>query len=174
MQKEFEPKLFPCPAAAGIEHFARGDNSKVYMCGDAVVKIYNRDIDQTIANLYVVVTNEASALLDRESLKASLPFSKTEFRLRINPFMAVHKCDNCERMEALMPFIPGKNLEERIREFDEKEIEIFLRNIDFLLEEKMSVSGLELLPLNIKLIGDKTLVITDLCADIRKLRRSIY
>lgn len=175
-----EANINPCHKVKGAEPIGTGVDSSVYRLGDLVVKNYEVNSERyapfklSFESLrdYYELTNLASRLSLDKPFRLHFPLSKVEYSLVVNPFDRMGKCDSCGGVEGVSPYVPGDSLEFS-KEFDQKELKIALRNMNFALEDKFPFYGINIIPLNVKKLGDNKLIVTDLCADICMLRKKV-
>ena len=177
MFKEIETGTWVCHKKLGEIPYAIGNDSLVFRDGVNVEKAYVGGVGGKPAplseqqfNLYWYVTNQAYQISETEGLFVKLPYSKKSLVLRVNPILSARTCD-CGYVEATSRFIGGDDLEYLPHKYDSKEIVIGLRQLGYELEERFNVSGIYLAPINIKTAEDDSLMATDLCSDITKLRK---
>lgn len=180
MSKEIEVKPYViCPETLEDRPIAVGYDSEVYRMGNLVLKSYNRSVKETdkpvspeTLLLYWQITNLATGLSKNHGLKLEVPGLKP-YPVLINPIIEMYKCKHCGYIKASSLFIPGESLKFSPQEFDPEELTIGLRKLGVDLENKLGVNGINLIPLNVKKSG-ASLVITDLCSDLRFLKKRIY
>lgn len=167
MSGEFESKPFPCHN----NRIASGHDSRVYLEGDVVIKEYYRDLNEReYLELYYEITNRGAELSEGGKTVLDLPFSRQRLPLKINPFIEMRTCVHCSRIEGVAQFISGDRLDQSLN-FDQKELSVALKNMSHNLNDMLGVTGINIIPLNIKDIGNGILVVTDLCSGIIDLRR---
>ena len=157
-----------------------GVDSSVYRLGNFVVKNYtvfsegNAPFRLGMKNLddYFELTNLASSISYDRPFRLHFPLSKVDYPLLINPLIKMEKCDFCGEIEGVSSFIEGATLESSM-EFDQKELKIAFRDMNFFLEEKLGFYGINIIPLNVKKLEGGKLIVTDLCADICMLRKKV-
>lgn len=126
-------------------------------------------------SFYQEITNCASSLAERENWQLELPFNSRSIPVRVNPIDKIVACGCCGSYASVSDFIEGKNLEEIKKSslpFDSRELKIALPSFSSELDSKLSVFGINVIPVNIK-FWNKILIITDLCANVYWLRSSV-
>ena len=104
-------------------------------------------------------------------------YSKLKFPLRVNPFdesiwLPKGKLVKHYGWVGKSKYVEGKRFSDLIDSFDEKDIKFTFNYLDYELDRRLGIIGVNLTMMNIKVVeemGQKTFVITDLCADISKL-----
>jgi len=179
MIREFEqPSLWPCHKETGAEFIATGVDSSVYRVGDLVIKDYRvapsfgrtRFVEKETLFDYFKITNLANEYFSKNGLYMNLPYRLKEIPVKINPILSLKSCDGCGGVEGVSKYIPGKRLSEVSDLFYKKELNPTLNDLNEQLEKGLNCFGINVIPLNIKVSGNDTLVITDLCADIWMLK----
>lgn len=179
MSKEIEISGEFCPRNVNLEQVAIGLDSEVYRLGDLALKVYCRSFigqyakrDLEVMTLYRDITNLMADPLQSAEMRMGNPFSKfVNYRVEFNPILQMYRCGHCGFISTVSPFVEGECLN-RSLSFDQKELTILLRSLNMSLEERLGVSGVNVIPLNAKLIGDKV-VVTDICSDLLELRPKI-
>ena len=179
MRKEFEATPWPCHLRLTGKYLASGYDSAVYKDGGYVIKVYKGNpsaaslpVPGATLVLYRQVTNAAFEIAETEGLQMELIYSKETLPFKINPIITMEKCEECGFVESVAPHVPGKNLATGPDIFDPVELKLSLRYLNNALEDKLGVSGINIIPINIKEV-DGGLVVTDLCSDIVNLRRKV-
>lgn len=150
-----------------------GQDSQVFREGDIVVKEYYPSRTEEQVRFYAETTNKASVAVEKAGIMAAFPYSGFEMPVQVIPFINLAMCQDCgTRMEGVAPYIPTPDLDEDSSQFDIKELKIVLKRLSWNLDAVLGVSGIDIVPRNVKNI-DGTLVVTDLCADITELRRKL-
>lgn len=176
MSKEFEQTSWPCYEDVKKTWIARGIDSEVWRSGDFVLKVY-KNVDKTglfvsadKLLIYQKITNLASALAISEDWTAKLPFPLGIKRVEINPYTELKKCEHCGNWEGRAPYIKGVRANLLPYSFINSNWgDTFLGSLTYKIERNFNVSGIHMIPLNIKILSSK-FVITDLCDDISAIK----
>lgn len=179
MSKELGAQIdWPCFREIQSGFIDSGFDSNVYRFGNFVVKVYKNGglgtayfRNENRITLYLNLTKKAAEITKKQDLFARFPYSKYERKLFVNPILASRICLGCGLIEAVSPFIPGKNLNMIPYEFDLKELIIVLKKVGQTLEDDLGFKGINIIPANVKLLNDE-LVVTDLCANTLDLRKA--
>ncbi|KKR42312.1 MAG: hypothetical protein UT76_C0023G0002 [Candidatus Woesebacteria bacterium GW2011_GWB1_40_12] len=177
-----EISFWPCHKERQAKLIGTGIDSSVYRLGDVVVKNYKNitqsgfphDMTVDILNHYYTVTNRAYKLAEERKVLLHLPVSKKNIPVEVNPFLNLHVCRMCSEIEGISRYIPGKglNLSEDEQVFNRVELKVALIDLSVKLENKLGYSGVNIIPMNVKLSEKGSLIVTDLCADILMLRKN--
>lgn len=177
---DLSDSLFFCCGDLSERWDFAGNDSLVYLFGKHVVKVYNQGRWKSfpeseafeIINLYKEITNSASRFSEEEDWRLNLRFNNLALPLRVAPIEKVIRCSCCSSFASVSPFVGGKNLEQggANRIFDLRELKIALPQLSLDLCRRFSVSGISILPINIKYFQEK-LIITDLCSNVSRLSR---
>jgi len=176
-----EIEVYPCHKERGAALIAMGVDSHVYRLGDLVIKDYRvmteygitPRIGREALTTYFQITNEAQKLVEQKGICLHLPDSQKDIPLSINPFIELHECHSCGGVEGITKYISGKMLEDdKDRFINRLELHRALTGLNYQLENLLKVVGICIIPINIKITGEDSLIVTDLCADIRILRKS--
>jgi hypothetical protein len=170
--------VFCCGEVSDDWKFA-GNDSLVYFLGKKVVKVYklgpwpHMSLSERLhqVSLYQRITNLASCLSDSEDWQLRLPFNRISVPVRVIPIERIIQCSCCGSCASVSEFIEGKNLEEVKRSslpFDVAELKQALPRFSLELNDRFSVFGISLTPINIKYLEGK-LFITDLCSELSSL-----
>ena len=170
--------VFCCGEASDDWEFV-GNDSLAYRSGNSIVKVYKLGAWLKMApferldkiSLYQKITNLASCLSDSEDWQLRLPFNRISVPIRVIPIERIIQCSCCGSCASVSEFIEGKNLEEAKRSslpFDVAELKQALPRFSLELNDRFSVFGISLTPINIKYLEGK-LFITDLCSELSSL-----
>jgi len=179
MSKEIEATGWPCHKEKGAQLIGTGIDSNVYKVGDLVVKNYKlskfngclNGLDISILDDYFLITNLAELYLkDNPTVLRSAGFRK-KYPLTVNPFLKMNKCDSCGGVEGICKYIPGLRLGESYQRLGLYNLANQLTDISLTLGDKLGVTGIKVIPTNIKVTDENLIVITDLCADVSILRK---
>lgn len=154
-----------------------GLDSNVYRLGDFVVKNYKfvsyddlmPELNKDLLISYYQITNLAQKFVDENPLFLHLRYSKS-LPLTINPFLEMHECDACGGIEGVAHYINGPNLKSMSAKFRDIKMEDMLSFVSRKLENRLKVRGIDIIPENVKVSDQGSLIVTDLCADISILR----
>ncbi|BCX14327.1 MAG: hypothetical protein KatS3mg088_010 [Patescibacteria group bacterium] len=176
---DLSDSLFFCCGDLSERWDFAGNDSLVYLFGEHVVKVYNqgkwRSFSESqaskIINLYKEITNSASRFSEEENWHLNLRFNNLALPLRVAPIEKVIRCSCCGSFASVSPFVEGKNLEEKMinSRFDLRELRVVLPQLSLDFCRRFSVSGISILPINIKYFQEK-LIITDLCSNLSILK----
>lgn len=177
MNKEFEIPQWRCHRQLKNTWVGSGADSDVYRDGNFVVKVYkngpfaeSHDEGDFRVVFYRDVTNKAAEIVGSDGFTVYFPFSKETYRLSINPYLEVARCVECDQIEGVSSYVPGKYLPQLLQEFDLKELNIVFKRVSQKLEDMLGVIGINIIPFNVKKGEGDILVVTDLCSDIADLR----
>ncbi len=178
MTKEFWTASGECYQNSDSELVGIGHDSRVYKLREGVVKKvyvgpgegYMPPTAEKLA-LYFDITNKADELSQNGELAFALPFSKEKYIFKVIPFLKMYECNSCGHIEAETEFIPGHNLSESASQFDKRELNVILKKVGFVLQDKLGVVGISLDVRNVKSPEKGLIVITDLCANISDLKK---
>jgi hypothetical protein len=152
-----------------------GIDSVVLRYGDKVIKFYigtpgykaKLSFDDLL--LYQQTTNRAVQLLNEKPIPLGLSaFENTT--LRINPLEKIYLHEDLGCFVSVSPYISGKNINQLDLSVDGDEVVRSFSSMNNYFNSSLSVVGIQLTPMNIKLNTQKELVITDLCSSISDLK----
>lgn len=154
-----------------------GNDSIVYRFGEKIVKVYNQgewkylSTDKTaeIIGLYRNITNQASFLAEKENWQLHLPYNRLVLPFRVAPIEKIIRCSCCGSFASVCPFVEGKKLNDL---FDLKELKLVLPNLSSNLNQRFSVLGISIVPVNLKYDQGK-IIVTDLCSQVSLLNRRL-
>lgn len=178
MSQEFgETRFCPCHKDKGLEYIGNGVDSTVFRWKDLVVKSYKfvyEDeytpiLNQSLLNDYYEITNLASSLSKKNNFELQLSHSNKIYPVIVNPFYQMHKCAHCCSIEGIAKYIEGVSL---LNFYPSEDADLSLQELGRHLEQALGFSGMDIIPLNVKVINNNSIVITDLCADISLLHRN--
>lgn len=172
---------FPCHKDGDARYLSDGMDSIVYRVGGFVVKNYSTGfrhdrtfpMDPEKLDLYRDVMNIASFLAENEKIVLRMPFSKKIFPLRVNPVLRLHNCKNCNEVEGISSYVSGIRGDRSSELVDPQELGVALTNFSFVLDKRICVRGINIIPINVKFCDD-FMIVTDLCADIGELSSSPF
>lgn len=146
---------------------AAGNDSVVYMSCDGtyVLKFYTQEkfTKKPTLNkllLYQRITNEISYYCEISDLTINGQ------RFRVNPICSLVECREYGCIVGISTYIKGNKLEAYSPQYHCREIDLLSRK----LGDNFGVSGIDIIPVNIKVLSGGTLMITDLCSSLSHLR----
>jgi len=173
---------WPCHSTAEVEYLASGLDSHVYRVGSLVVKHYRvgekdnleRELTPEHLEVYFELTKLVHEFSMKNQLKLHLFASRLDIPIVVNQMLTIHKCDCCGTYEGLAPYIPGRRVDDAKDLFDRIELRTSLTDFNSHLEQIFGYKGITVAPVNLKIPENGfPLIATDLCADIRGLRKVI-
>ncbi len=172
--------LIFCCGDAAEDYFAAGSDSVVYQYHNKVIKVYNQfpikrlpSSDQrNLIEFYEEITNEASALTDKENWRLDLPLHQLTLPVRVVPVEKVLKCSCCGSLATVSRFVDGIDINSRKIKtfFNPNELRALLPVLSAELNKKLSVSGISIIQTNLKYNAGQILI-TDLCSQVSLLKK---
>ncbi|HKB88033.1 MAG TPA: hypothetical protein VKC53_00080 [Patescibacteria group bacterium] len=169
-EREISNLASHCHDRQGLIRVGQGNDSTVYKSGDKVVKVYDKlalisGDELELVKKYKEITNLAAILAEQENW--TINFAKRgEFKLKVNIYDSVDKCEEHDVCVGVMPYIPGDPMTQRGFIWD---LDSQLKETSIFLKFRLNSEGINLAAINIKDIGNKTLMVTDLCSHLVRL-----
>lgn len=167
-----------CVTKAEKNWVARGINSEVWRQGQLAFKIYKNQITgEPSLNLetlgfYAEVTAQAAEVVEKDRFAVKLPFPLGERIVGVNKYLKIQKCDECGAIEAVMPYVEGKNLLGSAYMLVLNDWQSYFGQVNYYFENRLGVEGIFVSPVNVKPNSNKHLIITDLADDITWVQKT--
>ena len=160
-----------------------GTDSWVYEGTDpngkpVAVKIFPKDVVGQIGipelQIYQKITRKAALFLNGQPVSLhKTRGGKDDFIWFVNPITRIGTLKSSGEASSVNPFIEGPTLERETDSdrYDLAQTEEFLEQLSIILNRRLGTKAIDVVPVNIKITGNNILAITDLCAQLQRLRK---